>query len=151
MNNLIKRHSYQRLKTWDYSNPGRYFITICCSDKKNVFNDEHLRQNAINIFKFNSEENNIKVNGIVVAVDHIHVIVELNEGSSLNLSQYLGKVKVRITQYLRKSENIKEDEQVWQRSFYDHVIRDERDFIEKAKYVENHPIKEEGNIFTEWH
>jgi hypothetical protein len=42
-------------------------------------------------------------------------------------------------------------DKIWQRLFYDHIIRNDKDFIEKAKYIENHPLKEEGDIFVEWH
>jgi hypothetical protein len=45
----------------------------------------------------------------------------------------------------------------WQRGFYDHIIRNEKDWNEKAKYIESHPIKEEllglaqGIAILKWH
>lgn len=39
----------------------------------------------------------------------------------------------------------------WQRSYYDHVIRNDADFTEKARYIENHPYKESASAWAEWH
>jgi hypothetical protein len=40
---------------------------------------------------------------------------------------------------------------IWQRSYYDHIIRGQQDFEEKARHLENHPLKEEGKVLVQWH
>ena len=59
--------------------------------------------------------------------------------------------KVRMTQMIIGQVSLPLRDRIWQRSFYEHIIRDENDFSQKAQYIENHPIKEEGNIYAEWH
>ncbi len=91
-----------------------------------------------------------RIHCIAIAVDHIHGLFGLPEERKTSLSKFVAIIKVRITQFLREG-RASPPLRVWQRGFYDHVIRNERDFFEKAEYIENHPIKEESNVYAEWH
>jgi len=148
-----RRKDSLRLKNWDYFLPGPYFFTICTNNRKNIFNSENIRENVIEVFKNVAEEFGISIHAIVIATDHIHGLITLPENKKINLWQYIGKAKVEITQMVigRASPPLRKQDKIWQRSFYDHVIRNDKDFLEKAKYIQNHPIKEEGNISVEWH
>lgn len=128
------------------------FYNMHTPKKSDVLRPQYKRK-IINIFKDTANENGIAINGLVIAIEHIHGIITLPDKSKINLRQYLGKTKVKITQMIRglASQPLRDRKTLWQKSFYDHVIRNEQDFLEKAKYIENHPEKEEGNMFSEWH
>ncbi|MDE5605099.1 MAG: transposase, partial [Eubacterium sp.] len=72
---------------------------------------------------------------------HMHLLIEVkNNGSSRTpnptnstISSFIGALK-RFT-------NKKCEEYLWQRGFYDHIIRDEEDYMIKAQYIENNPAK----------
>ena len=104
----------------------------------------------IEIIKTVGADLSARIHCIVTAVDHIHGLFSLPEDKKDSLSKFVAIMKVRITQLLREG-RINPSLRVWQRGFYDHVIRDEKDFLEKAQYIENHPIKEESDTYTEWH
>jgi len=150
-----RRKDSLRLKNWDYFLPGPYFFTICTNNRKNIFDTEGIRKNVIKVFKNIAEEFEVSLHAIVIATDHIHGLITLSENKKMNLWQYIGKAKVEITQMIigRASPPLRglEQDKIWQRSFYDHVIRNDKDFLEKAKYIQNHPVKEEGNVSVEWH
>jgi len=129
--------------------PGPYFFTICTQKHKDLFYRADIRNTVINVFRWTLIKLETKLHTLVVATDHIHGILSLPEGNKLNLAQVIGSAKVKTTQTLK--ERYQMCERIWQRSYYDHVMRDEKDFIQKAKYIENHPLKEKGNQYAEWH
>ncbi|MEK6645270.1 MAG: transposase [Candidatus Firestonebacteria bacterium] len=146
------RRNTLRLKIWDYYLIGPYFFTICTFKRKEIFIFQTIRNKIIEIFKTLADELKVSINAIVVANNHIHGLITLPEKKTINLWEYIAKAKVKTTQTIFNGRvNPPLRENVWQRSFYDYVIRNQDDFFEKAKYIENHPIKEEGNIYTEWH
>lgn len=82
---------------------------------------------------------NIAVDKYCVMPDHIHLIVRfLSERngrivSSPTLSTAIGSMKRWVTKQVGRP--------VWQKSFYDHGIRDRRDYEEIWEYIENNPLK----------
>ena len=67
----------------------------------------------------------------VIMPNHVHLIVMNQPGETI--SQKIRSWKILISKEIGKS--------IWQRSFYDHVIRDERDYLTKWKYIDDNPIK----------
>lgn len=152
MNSHTKyRKNSLRLRTWDYFLPGPYFFTICTHKRKEIFGNVSIRTEIMKIFKSVSLLKGILVHAIIIAVEHIHEVIALPEGRKISLPRYIGMVKVKVTQMIREKGEQAHPYAIWQRSYYDHIIRNEQDFDEKARYIENHPFKEEGNILAEWH
>ena len=75
----------------------------------------------------------------VVMPNHIHMILLFSRGdgrmisSPTSLSVIVGQFKRLVSKAAGVS--------VWQRSYYDHVIRDEKDYLKIAKYILTNPIK----------
>ena len=75
-----------------------------------------------------------KIPGIdkyVVMPNHVHMIIHVTGGK--NVSQTIRTWKSFITKKIGKP--------IWQNSFYDHIIRDERDYLVKWKYIDDNPVK----------
>ena len=145
------RKNSLRLKDYDYSLSGPYFFTVCVFNRKEIFKEQDIRGKAIEVFKNLAGELGIDIHAIVIASNHLHGVVTLPDDRRITLWQYIGTAKVRITQMIIGQASLPLRDRIWQRSFYDHIIRDENDFSQKAQYIENHPIKEEGDIYAEWH
>lgn len=62
--------------------------------------------------------------------DHLHIIFELQAGSP-PLGRVIGGWKAEVSRQIGKS--------IWQRSFYDHIIRGVQDYEEIWKYIEDNP------------
>lgn len=155
-----------RLKGYDYSTPGAYFVTICTKDKKCLFEIETVGnalcgvppvQNEI-IHKWLKEtENkfNIKIDKYVIMPNHIHLIAVISErhaGRSLHdamrwfktmaTNDYIKGVKTGILKPF--------DKKIWQKSFHDHIIRGKEDYQKIWQYIDTNALKwEQDKFYTE--
>jgi len=138
-----------RLKDFDYSKNGYYFVTICTKDRKNLFWESvgadiirpHLSEygkivnTAINAIALHYP--NMKIDEYVIMPDHIHMILIIyNDGNgrmvsapTKPLSTVIGQMKRWVSKEIGFS--------VWQKSYYEHIIRDDADYMIKAEYIKN--------------
>ena len=147
-----------RLDGFDYSTPGAYFITICTKDKKCILgeivgDDAHIvPQNKLSqiglvcekyILNINTVYEIVRVDNYVIMPNHIHLIVIIETGGDGTppLQDIIGRLKSYTTG--------KYGAELWQRSFHDHIIRGEKDYIKIAEYIDTNPVKWESDCFYE--
>ena len=147
--NTPKRKS-PRIPHYDYSTPNHYFITICTSDKKCIFGQpgklnrlgEIAEDCLLTIPAINPK---VRIDKYVVMPNHVHVIVVIDDdGCQKSIPQIVGQYKMAVTKEIHKIEPGKE---VWQRSFHDHIIRNQERYELIWMYIENNPIKWEEDCF----
>ncbi len=85
---------------------------------------------------------NIKVNHYVIMPNHIHFIIEIKNGRSrtpapTRANAIIPKYVSTFKRFTNKNSGI----ELWQRSYYDHIIRNEADYIEKLNYILTNPAK----------
>mgnify|MGYP000918752908 FL=1 len=149
MEKLPKRKNI-RIKDYDYSQNGYYFITICTKDRENLFWEEEsifnlgigdlVLTNIGEIIKrgindINNHYKNVKVHKYVIMPNHIHLILVL-EGEmpkSPSVPRVIQQLKGIITKEVGFS--------IWQRSFYDQIIRNEKQYEEIWNYIDTNPLK----------
>jgi putative transposase len=122
-----------------------YFFTIALQD----------RRSELLIKKINELRQAIKhvmtgypfiMDGIVVLPDHLHMIITLPTDDA-NYSQRLGFIKSHFSRQLESLEPIsasrqnKRERGIWQRRFWEHVIRDELDYSRHMDYIHYNPVK----------
>jgi putative transposase len=131
-----------RLQDYDYSSSGAYLVTLCTRRRQPFFVITALRQ----ILEAQWEALPLHFTGIipdtfVVMPDHLHAIlwIEANVKRSPDLSEIIGGYKSIVSvawlRYLKR-ERLEGTGQLWQRSFNDHIIRNEQDLQIKQKYIE---------------
>ena len=92
---------------------------------------------------------NVEINQYVIMPNHVHLIVEIipNDMRAIResplqsrslISQIVGFIKANSSKEIHK---INPDLDVWQRGFYDHIIRDKHDYEEISKYIYENPLK----------
>ena len=89
---------------------------------------------------------NITVDKYVVMPDHLHLIVTIRERHiGRSLPDVIGFFKTMTTNdYIRgvKRGHLPPfDRKIWQKSYYDHVIRNQRDYDEIWTYIDQNPVK----------
>lgn len=142
-----------RLREYDYRQSGAYFITIVSHNRRETFgriDDGEVTLTQIgNIVKrcwrdipFHFE--NIAVDVFVVMPNHIHGIIGIQEGSldqlrKPSLANIVSAYKAAVTRNVRALPRYA-SLRVWQNGYYDHVIRDDRDFQNAVEYIENNPL-----------
>ena len=158
--NKYPKRKRNRLKDYDYSSNGAYFITICTKDRKNVFWDKvqpnfvgediilppdyvrlspygEITDEAINaIPKYYSH---IELWQYVIMPNHIHMILFIPYDNGRMISSPTSIVTV--VGQMKRSVSKRIGESVWQRSFHDHVIRNKNDYDEIVKYICENPIR----------
>jgi len=149
-----------RLKKYDYSQEGVYFVTICSKDRKNIFSKivvgEGLAPSLVELTSIgkiidrqwrgiNFEYKNIEIDKFIIMPNHIHGIVLIKRAGARpapTLNEIIGSFKSKcITEYLKfiKDKDLKISGRIWQRSFFDHIIREDKSLREIRKYIVNNP------------
>ena len=137
-----------RIPGYDYSSVNFYFITICTHEKKCIFGEP----GQLNWLGIIAEENlkmipllnpAIRLDKYVVMPNHIHAIFDMRNDNQ-NLAVAIGQYKISVTKKIRER---KTNFPVWQRSFHDHVIRNQSGYEKIWMYIENNPLKWEEDCF----
>ncbi len=157
MNKLPDRKPI-RLKEYDYSTPGAYFITICTANREKIFwsnrrgdlwSPANVPLSDIGIIiekeiqKLNTVYTPVRVDKYCIMPDHIHMILVIDSDAdgrtqfAPTVSRVIKQFKGSITKQIGKS--------VWQKSFFDHGIRNQQDYSEIWEYIENNPLKYQLN------
>ena len=145
--------NYKRIFLEGYS----YFITVVTHQRNPILIDniELLRE----AFKESKMKYVYHINAIVILPDHFHMIItpEYPEEYPKIISvikRYFtrnckGQYYAHLEQSLsRQKRNMKP---VWQKRFYEHTLRDEKDMYEKLQYMYHNPVKHQyTNNPTEW-
>jgi putative transposase len=146
-----------RLKEYDYSLPGYYFVTICTKDRRCLFgkiisgkmylnNNGEIVKDVLNDLK--KHNFNIKLDYYSVMPNHLHLILILETAIRTGLepvptNKDLPEIVRQLKTYSSKRINILNNTtgtSVWQRSFYEHIIRNDKELYEIRRYIEFNPL-----------
>ncbi|RNL51009.1 transposase [Pedobacter jejuensis] len=183
-NPLIHHRRSIRLKGYDYSKSGAYFITICCEDRIHRFGRVVNHEMVLNPFgviaykqwiKLSERFSNFELDVFQIMPNHFHGIIVLKDviqpveetavGATLavaqndeddkeNLMRATARVAPTIADIVGAYKSIVSNEclkickaqnksmgKLWQRNYYEHVIKDERAYNNISNYIINNPIK----------
>ena len=151
-----------RLRKYDYSQNGYYFLTICTHNKQKIlcdivgggaFDAPKIVLSEIGkiVDKYILSTNNIPnlfVDKYVIMPNHIHLIlsVENLNGTSRAPSPTNNIISTSISA-LKRFVNKEVGKNIFQRSFHDHIIRDEHDYLKIWNYIDSNPAKWESDCF----
>jgi putative transposase len=159
MDNLPQREQL-RLKDYDYSQKGHYFVTICTYGRQNLlctiaypntqFTDIGL-QVENSILNIPSIFTGVYVDQYIIMPNHLHMIIVITEtGGRGNppLQDIIGRFKSFTTYEFNKINKTK-GKLLWQRNFHDHIIRNEHVLQKIRQYITDNPAKwHEDNYFN---
>ena len=154
----LPKRKPNRLKDFDYNTPGYYFITICTQGKRCILGqivgggaldapqmqlsatgeivDQHiLGGNLIP---------GVTVEKYVIMPNHIHILLQITEdavGGMPKATSPTGAVIPRFVAALKRFCNADADASLFQRSFHDHIIRGEQDYLKIWQYIDSNPAK----------
>ena len=165
---MLPERKKHRLDKELYSQPGAYFITVCVKDKKPILStvvgaDDHIgphvQLSQIGAVVDKYTQSIPGVGHYVIMPNHVHMILHISakdpaegpmwssaptEGAQFgpmwssaptegNVQNLIRTWKTLITKALGES--------IWQRGYYDHVIRSEQTYVEIAQYIIGNPGK----------
>jgi len=155
-----------RLKDYDYSTPWWYYITICSQDRKNIFGKIQNGKMILNKYGYVVEEEWLRTNEIrknveldyyITMPNHFHGILIINSRDTArcvptdekrkfgemipgSLPVIIRAFKSAVTKKINEFRNTSGGN-IWQKNYYEHIIRNENDLNNIRKYIELNPLK----------
>jgi len=158
MNDIPKRKT-NRLKEYDYSQNGAYFITVCTKNHSELFGhivgDAALGVPTVYLSECGKIvrgqiENIPKANPIVripyqvIMPNHIHMILVIEMKNENGTPKAASPTKALVPVIINALKGLSSKSigfPIWQRSFHDHIIRNQDDYNRIAEYIENNPAR----------
>jgi len=149
----LPKRKTTRIPGFDYSTRNYYFVTICTDNKTCIFG----KPGILNGFGKIAEKcmqsieiyyKNVWIDKYVIMPNHVHAIIiigtQIQDEQLPNLTQVVGQYKMSVTKQIHK---IAPDCKVWQRSFHDHIIRNQQSYEKIWLYIEGNPSKWEDDCY----
>lgn len=162
---MDKNRQSIRLKNYDYSKSGYYFVTICTENRLCIFGDivvgatrgspTHMELNEMgkiieNIWESLPNHHPVKLDTFQIMPNHVHFIIQIVDsgGSRPNdvggsrpapttVGTIVGLFKSECTKQIRIGSP---KTHVWQRNYYEHIIRTENDLNKIREYIINNSL-----------
>ena len=150
----LPKRKQNRLTEYDYNTPNAYFITICTDNRKNLFwrdvgaiidrperapltgLGKIVRQSIEDIPKHYPA---VSVDHYVIMPNHIHLLLQIN--TNIDGRSMIAPTISTAIRLMKGAVSKRAGFHVWQKGFYDHVIRNDRDYQEIWNYIEGNPGK----------
>ncbi len=154
MSGLPKRKSV-RLKGYDYSSEGCYFLTICTEHRKNLLSsvvggdDLGAPKEIIlkpygeivekYILSMEQAYNAISIENYIIMQNHIHLLILID---TYGLPRSSAPTIPNVVSAFKRFVNRDCKRNLWQRGYIDHIIRNQTDFEHHWNYIEYNALKE---------
>ena len=141
---MSPRHRPPRLATIFYD-PPLYFVTVCVSRRLPILATDDVHSAFREFAVCGLEEKEIAIGRYVVMPDHLHLFVSGSHEFRLEqwgrmLKLVLGRA-TRIGRALGRSTTTSTVSKLWERGFFDHVIRNAESYAQKWEYVRQNPVR----------
>ncbi|MBQ6403066.1 MAG: transposase [Oscillospiraceae bacterium] len=145
-----------RLPEFDYD-AGAYFVTMCTQDRRCVLSDIVVGDGVLDVphvqlsecgkaveqtlEEINNTYHHISILKSVIMPNHIHLLVQVEENGTSRTPSPTNKPLPLLVSTLKRFANKKCGMQLWQRSYHEHIIRNEQDYLDIWNYIEGNPAK----------
>jgi REP element-mobilizing transposase RayT len=137
-----------RLPHYDYASPGAYFVTICTHGRACLFGSINGSEAALSYeggivrkvwSGLPAHYPNVALDEFVIMPNHVHGILVIHDEGGRPLSEMVRGFKAFSTRELQSNGLTRTP--VWQRGYYEHVVRDDDDLTAIREYIRNNPLK----------
>ena len=160
----LPKRKPNRLREFDYSTPGIYFLTICVEGKRCILGEivgggaldapQVRLTNAGRIAeKYILSGNcisNVRVDKYVIMPNHIHLLLAVSEGENGGSSRAPTPTNAVVPHFVSTLKRFYHREigtQIFQRSYHDHIIRGEQDYLKIWEYIDTNPARWKEDCF----
>ena len=150
----VRRHS--RLKGFDYSQSGAYFVTICTKDRESSLGRIVVGPDALigpsvqlsavggvverHVLAMEQVYPSVVLGHYVIMPNHIHLLLCFTQPGSGPM-RASGPTLGGVVRGLKGLTTRAAGRSLWQSSYYDHIIRDEGDYLAHWRYIEENPVR----------
>ena len=147
-----------RLQGYDYSENGAYFVTVCTENRQKILSTvvgggaldaptiqlTNVGKIAERYLLSTNNIESVSIDRYVIMPDHIHFIVFIKKNPDNGTSkapsptnQMIPHIVSTFKRFCHRAIGCT----IFQRSYYDHIIRSNEDYLEKVAYIEQNPAK----------
>ncbi|MBE6588513.1 MAG: hypothetical protein E7647_08915 [Ruminococcaceae bacterium] len=166
MDNKLPKRKTTRLKKYDYSSTGVYYITICTENRERLLSSivgtgvpDGPREINVELTAYgktadrvinqmNAFYNHIDVKSYVIMPDHIHLLLYVKKEQAVSDGPSRTPVPTRQNSELsrfistfKRFCNKEYGKNIWQARSIDHIIRDREDYDVRMKYIHENPMR----------
>jgi REP element-mobilizing transposase RayT len=161
-----------RLRGYDYSRAGMYFVTICAQNRECLFGEiidgEMWLNDAGKMVQIcwnaiSDHFPHVELDAFVVMPNHVHGILSIvrainvgaknfsplqrqssqqPHGTSKTIGSVVRGFKIGVTKWMRQNTPVRN---IWQRNYWEHIIRDEPELNRIREYIRNNPAQWESD------
>ena len=171
---MIRDRKLNRLKDSDYSEEGYYFVTVCAKDRVEMLGEVKGGKMILNEYgdmvngywaEIPRHYKNVDLDEFVIMPNHVHGIIIIASASvgteqcsvPTNMNTNTNTKRVSISQIIKSFKDVTTKQMrsrygvhfSWQRSFHDHIIRDEMDLNRVREYIGNNPLQWDEDVENE--
>ncbi len=163
MNELPKRKR-NRLSDYDYSQNGVYHITICTANHRKILsevisvgaiiNRPQIKLSATGriadsaIREIPVHYQSVSIEKYVIMPNHVHLLISINQAAENDNGRLIIAPTVsRIIKQFKSEVTKKAGFSLWQKGFYDHIIRNDADYESVWIYIDENPLKWENDEY----
>ena len=159
----LPKRKPNRLSSYDYDREGAYFLTVCTQDRKcllsRIVGDDALGvpQNLLTDMgkivekhiRSGNQMDRIKVEKYVIMPNHIHIIliVEMDTNGTPRASSPTNAIVPHFMSTFKRFCHREIGKTIFQRSYHDHIIRNNQDYLKIWEYIDNNPKQWELDCF----
>ena len=159
MENEFPKRKPIRLSEFDYSQPGAYFITICTQNRRRMLSQivgdglPDVPQTELSqygkiadayIQQLNDYYADIEVEQYVIMPNHMHIMLIVSENGTSRTPSPTTRQNAIVSRFVSTFKRFCNKEygcNIWQRGYYDHIIRSRADHEEHLRYIYENPLR----------
>ncbi len=119
-----------------FTNNPLYFVTLCTHRRRKVLTTNSVKDALVKFARRAHAQHNISVGRYVIMPEHLHLFVR--GADNFQLGQWIGLLKQHLAKAIESSEVSRP---LWQRGFFDHLLRSEESYGQKWNYVRENPVR----------
>ena len=158
---MAKHRKSIRLKNYDYSQSGLYFVTICTQNRECIFGNIINNNVGVgrdrpismilnqygkiieNVWESLPNHHSVELDVFQIMPNHVHFILHIVLGASrrapTTLGFIVGMFKTECTKQINKLQNTP-GQKIFQRNYYEHIIQNENELIKIRQYIKTNPL-----------
>ena len=123
-----------------FQSGGSYFFTVVTHGRRPWLTGEHAIERLRHAFRRVMEDRPFVMDAIVVLPDHLHCIWQLPEGDN-DFPERWRQIKRFVSIGMKSPLNARNEKTLWQRRYWEHLLRNEEDWRHHMDYIHYNPVK----------
>jgi len=117
-----------------------YFFTVVTYNRRRIFESESAVELLRSAFRTVMNKHPFTIDAMVVLPDHLHCIWQLPDDDTDFSTRWM-LIKKQVSASMKSERNHRGEKEIWQRRFWEHLIRNDDDYHRHMDYIHYNPVK----------